>query len=81
MEIVPIDLENLNLSSEFIFFYFKLKQSKMYKAMGKRHWRYGTLMVCLLTVLFFGAARKQLIKHVVITFILIQVHHTRLEKT
>ena len=31
-------------------------------------------------MLFFGAARKQLIKHVVITFILIQVHHTRLEK-
>ena len=38
-------------------------------------------MVRLLTVLFFGAARKQLIKHMVITFILIQVHYTRLEKT
>ena len=37
-------------------------------------------MVRLLTVLFFGAARKQLIKHVVITFILIQVHYTWLEK-
>ena len=37
-------------------------------------------MVRLLTVLFFGAARKQLIKHVEITFILIQVHYTRLEK-
>ena len=31
LEIVPIDLENLNLSSEFIFFYFKLKQSKSIK--------------------------------------------------
>ena len=31
MEIVPIDLENLNLSSEFIFFYFKLRQSKSIK--------------------------------------------------
>ena len=38
-------------------------------------------MVRLLTVLFFGAARKELIKHVVITFILIKVHYTRLEKT
>ena len=49
--------------------------------MGKRRWKYDTLMVRLLTVLFFGAARKELIKHVVITFILIQVHYTRLEKT
>ena len=29
MEIVPIDLENLNLTSEFIFFHFKLKQPKV----------------------------------------------------
>ena len=31
MEIVPIGLENLNLTSEFIFFHFKLKQSKSIK--------------------------------------------------
>ena len=28
MEFVPIDLENLNLSSEFVFSYFKQKKSE-----------------------------------------------------
>ena len=52
MEIVPIDLENLNLSSEFIFFYFKLRQSKSIKwwvkdIEGMVHWWYYTFTYCV----------------------------------